>query len=89
MGSGGDFESGPRGRRDFAARAREAGVRRIVYLGGLGDGDDALARTSASRHETGASARLGRPGVEFRASIVLGSGSLSFELSARWSSGCR
>ncbi|HZA92983.1 MAG TPA: SDR family oxidoreductase [Gemmatimonadales bacterium] len=73
-------ESDRRGAAAFAAAARETGVNRIVYLGGLGDG----ARLSAhlhSRQEVGTILRgSGVPTIEFRASIVLGSGSLSFEV---------
>lgn len=64
----------------FAAAARDAGVSRIVYLGGLGSGPE-LSTHLASRQEVGR--LLGSTGVEtleFRASIVIGSGSLSFEL---------
>jgi uncharacterized protein YbjT (DUF2867 family) len=64
----------------FAAAARDAGVRRIVYLGGLGAGSG-LSPHLASRHEVGRLlASTGIDTVEFRASIVIGSGSLSFEL---------
>ena len=64
----------------FARAARDAGVRRIVYLGGLGGGDR-LSRHLASRREVGQVLReSGIPTIEFRASIVIGSGSLSFEL---------
>jgi len=61
--------------------AREAGVRRIIYLGGLGDRADGLSEHLRSRQETGEILRSsGVPVVELRASIVLGSGSLSFEM---------
>ena len=63
----------------FAAAARDAGVRRIVYLGGLGRGD--LSPHLASRQEVGRILReSGVETVELRASVVIGSGSLSFEL---------
>jgi len=80
------------GGSDFAARdreaaqilvqgAREAGVRRIIYLGGLGESTIGLSEHLRSRQETGEILRQsGVPLVEFRASIVLGSGSLSFEM---------
>jgi len=66
---------------NFAAAATDSGVRRIIYLGGLGSHDGQLSKHLRSRHETGdllrtSSARV----IEFRASIVIGSGSLSFEL---------
>ena len=67
-------------RSHFAAAAREAGVRRIVYLGGLGAGGE-LSTHLASRQEVGRIlADSGVPTIEFRASIVIGSGSLSFEM---------
>ena len=73
-------ESDRRGATAFAAAAGEAGVQRIVYLGGLGDGDR-LSPHLHSRQEVGRILRSsGVPTIEFRASIVLGSGSLSFEV---------
>jgi uncharacterized protein YbjT (DUF2867 family)/ligand-binding SRPBCC domain-containing protein len=64
----------------FAEAARDAGVRRIVYLGGLGSGSE-LSTHLASRQEVGRLlASTGVETIEFRASIVIGSGSLSFEL---------
>nr|MBA3556177.1 DUF2867 domain-containing protein [Gemmatimonadales bacterium] len=81
MASSHDYaENDRRGAESFAKVAREAGVRRIVYLGGLGQGEQ-LSRHLASRQEVGRILReSGVPTVEFRASIVIGSGSLSFEL---------
>jgi uncharacterized protein YbjT (DUF2867 family) len=64
----------------FGQAARTAGVRRIIYLGGLGAGT-ALSPHLASRQEVGrilADSEV--PTLEFRASIVIGSGSLSFEM---------
>lgn len=64
----------------FAEAARDAGVRRIVYLGGLGEGPG-LSPHLASRQEVGRLlASTGVETIELRASIVIGSGSLSFEL---------
>jgi hypothetical protein len=55
-------------------------VRRLIYLGGLGSGT-ALSPHLASRQEVGRIlADSGVPTLEFRASIVIGSGSLSFEM---------
>jgi uncharacterized protein YbjT (DUF2867 family) len=66
---------------NFARAARAAGVRRIVYLGGLGDESAPLSPHLRSRHEVGRALRAsGVPVIEFRASIVVGSGSLSFEM---------
>jgi uncharacterized protein YbjT (DUF2867 family) len=81
MGAGGDFAEQDRiAARNFAGAARRAGVRRIIYLGGLGHGQD-LSPHLKSRHEVGDLLReSGVPVVELRASIVIGSGSLSFEL---------
>jgi uncharacterized protein YbjT (DUF2867 family) len=81
MGSGDDFEERDRAAaRNFGEAARRCGVRRIIYLGGLGHGDT-LSPHLRSRHEVGEVLReSGVPVLELRASIVLGSGSLSFEL---------
>jgi len=81
MGSARDYaEQDRRGAESFVQAAREAGVRRLIYLGGLGDGEH-LSRHLASRQEVGRILReSGIPTIEFRASIVIGSGSLSFEL---------
>ncbi len=82
MGSGADFA-----RRDresaahFGSAALAAGVGRLVYLGGLGDSGAALSEHLRSRQETGDVLRAsGVPVVEFRASVVIGSGSLSVEM---------
>jgi uncharacterized protein YbjT (DUF2867 family) len=65
----------------FGAAARAAGVRRVVYLGGLGSEEDGLSQHLRSRQETGDLLRAeGVDVVEFRASIVIGSGSLSYEM---------
>ncbi len=81
MGSTGDFqEHDRRAARAFAAAARAAGVGRIVYLGGLGDSTE-LSPHLASRQEVGRILRTeGPPTIELQASVVLGSGSLSFEM---------
>jgi uncharacterized protein YbjT (DUF2867 family) len=82
MGSVGSFEEKDReGARNFAAAARAAGVRRIIYLGGLGDSSAELSAHLRSRHEVGEVLRdSGVQVIEFRASIIIGSGSLSFEM---------
>ncbi|HET6372599.1 MAG TPA: SDR family oxidoreductase [Candidatus Polarisedimenticolia bacterium] len=82
LGSNGDFERQDREAAEiFGAAARNAGVRRIVYLGGLGRSGEQLSAHLRSRHDTGEALRAsGVPVVEFRASVILGSGSLSFDL---------
>ena len=66
---------------DFAQAAARAGVSRIVYLGGLGDDAAGLSHHLASRHETGTElAAHGVPVTEFRAAVIIGSGSASFEI---------
>lgn len=82
MGSAGCFEDQDRlGAQNFAQAASTAGVQRIVYLGGLGDEHESLSQHLRSRHEVGDILRAsGVSVIEFRASIILGSGSLSFEL---------
>jgi len=65
----------------FAQAATAAGVRRVIYLGGLGDPEHELSKHLRSRQETGDVLRQYHSEVvEFRASIVIGSGSLSFEM---------
>jgi uncharacterized protein YbjT (DUF2867 family) len=78
-----DFErEDRRAATNFAGSAKRAGVRRIIYLGGLGD--DSLPGLSPhlrSRHEVGDILRgSGVETIEFRASVVVGEGSLSFDL---------
>jgi uncharacterized protein YbjT (DUF2867 family) len=82
MGSSGSFEEQDRqAARNFAASARQAGVRRIIYLGALGAEGQSLSAHLRSRQEVADILRSsGIPIVEFRASIVIGSGSLSFEM---------
>ena len=82
MQSNGGFEkTEAEAARNFAAAAQKAGVKRIIYLGGLGRDQDSLSAHLRSRHETGRILReSGVQTLEFRASIIIGSGSLSFEM---------
>ncbi len=65
----------------FAKAAKERGVHRIIYLGGLGDDKQKLSKHLKSRHEVGDILRSSNIEViEFRASIIIGKGSFSFEL---------
>lgn len=81
MGSAAFEEADRTAARNFGAAAKAAGVRRMIYLGGLGSDDEELSPHLRSRHEVGHILReSGVPTIEFRASIVIGSGSLSFEM---------
>ena len=83
MSSSADFQKDDRQAAiNFGQAAREAGVRRIIYLGGLGDDrDPQLSPHLRSRHEVGQILRdSGVEIIEFRASMVVGAGSLSYEL---------
>lgn len=76
-----DFEDRDRrAAQNFADAAGEAGLRRVVYLGGLGEGDD-LSKHLASRQEVGRILASGEtPVTELRAAVIIGSGSVSFEM---------
>jgi uncharacterized protein YbjT (DUF2867 family) len=67
---------------NFAQAAKKAGVSRIVYLGGLGDdAEPKLSPHLRSRHEVGKILRdSGVDTVEFRAGMVVGAGSTSYQL---------
>jgi uncharacterized protein YbjT (DUF2867 family) len=66
---------------NFSAAASQAGVKRIIYLGALGDPGSNLAAHLQSRQQTGeVLAGRGVPVTEFRAAIIVGSGSISFEM---------
>lgn len=82
MGSSGDFaEEERRCARNFADAARAAGIRRIIYLGGLGADARNPSAHLGSRRQVGDILRgSGVPVIEFRASIVIGSGGVSFEM---------
>jgi uncharacterized protein YbjT (DUF2867 family) len=82
MGSSGKFEEEDRtAARNFATASRQAGVRRIIYLGGLAAAERPLSAHLRSRQEVADILRSCEvPTIEFRASIVIGSGSLSFEM---------
>ncbi|WP_405532413.1 SDR family oxidoreductase [Streptomyces avidinii] len=85
LGTGRDFERTDRqAARNFAEQARAAGVRRIVYLGGLtprGVPEQDLSPHLRSRAEVG---RIlldsGVPTTVLRAAVIIGSGSASFEM---------
>lgn len=65
----------------FGKIARECGVRRLVYLGGLGDMGEDLSRHLRSRREVEEILQeSGVPLTAFRAAMIIGSGSASFEI---------
>jgi uncharacterized protein YbjT (DUF2867 family) len=78
MAGGGDFAARDReGARNFARMARDEGVRRVIYLGGLGDSD--ASAHLRSRHETATVlAAEGPPLTYVRAAMVVGAGSESY-----------
>ncbi|RCS52721.1 NAD-dependent epimerase/dehydratase family protein [Bremerella cremea] len=83
MGNAKDFEKNDRlAAQSFVAAAKQANVSRIIYLGGLGDDNDPdLSPHLRSRHEVGEIfQQSGVPTIELRASVVLGPGSLSYEM---------
>ncbi|QDU80051.1 3 beta-hydroxysteroid dehydrogenase/Delta 5--_4-isomerase [Polystyrenella longa] len=83
MGGDGDFmERDRQAARNFIVAAEHCGVKRIIYLGGLGDVNDPdLSPHLRSRHEVGEILRQGSVEViEFRAAVLVGAGSLSFEM---------
>lgn len=66
---------------NFAGGAEQAGVERIIYLGGLGETGDGLSRHLESRREVEDLLARGRvPVTVLRAAIIIGSGSASFEI---------
>lgn len=81
MGASGGFEEMDRkAAENFVRASEQAGVQKIIYLGGLGEGET-LSSHLKSRQEVGRILRQSTvPTLEFRASIIIGSGSLSFEL---------
>ena len=82
MGGSGDFaDADRRGAENFRDAAAAAGLRRIVYLGGLGPSDGRLSPHLASRHEVGRVLQSGpTPVTILRAAVIIGSGSMSFEM---------
>lgn len=81
MGTQGIFdEEEIRSAENFVHAAKEAGIKRVIYLGGLSHGDD-LSPHLKSRSTVGRILReSGLSTIEFQASIIIGSGSLSFEM---------
>jgi uncharacterized protein YbjT (DUF2867 family) len=66
---------------NFGAAAKAAGVKRIIYLGGLGERGNLISPHLEARQQVGDRLRSsGVPVTEFRAAIIIGSGSMSFEM---------
>ncbi len=66
---------------NFGKAAQAADVQRIIYMSGLGDPNDDLSQHLQSRHATGDALReAGVPVTEFRAAVIVGAGSVSFEM---------
>jgi len=82
MGGGTNFHKRDMdGASNFGNAAKLKGIDRIIYLGGLGDPNGDLSKHLSSRHQTGDALReSGVPVTEFRAAVVVGSGSVSFEI---------
>lgn len=67
--------------RTFATAARQAGLQRVIYLGGLGELGEGLSKHLASRREVEHVLREhGVPTTVLRAAMIIGSGSASFEI---------
>lgn len=81
MGGSGFHERDLRSAKGFAEESHRSGVKRIIYLGGLGDPHSDLSNHLRSRQETGkVLGSTGVPVTELRAGIVVGAGSISFEM---------
>ena len=69
------------GAQNFATAAEQAGVEHIIYLGGLANPNGRISSHMRSRIETGKTLRKGKvPVTEFRAGVIVGPGSISFEM---------
>jgi uncharacterized protein YbjT (DUF2867 family) len=69
------------GAQNFSSAAEQAGVDHIIYLGGLADPREEIPAHMRSRIETGETLRTGNvPATEFRAGVIVGPGSISFEM---------
>jgi uncharacterized protein YbjT (DUF2867 family) len=84
MGRGSDEQFARRDREaavNFGEAARDAGVERVVYLGGLGPTGTDASEHLRSRHEVAELLRQRVPGLIYvRAAMIIGRGSASFEM---------
>jgi uncharacterized protein YbjT (DUF2867 family) len=81
-GTGLSFEERDRlGVQNFVEAAGEQDVKRIIYLGGLGDDSDTLSKHLLSRKEVGQVLGTGKPALTtLRAALIIGAGGSSFEM---------
>lgn len=67
--------------KSFCSAAKNSSIRRVIYLGGLGNDAEKLSKHLASRHKTGQILKQNLPqAIEFRASMVIGHGSISYDI---------
>jgi uncharacterized protein YbjT (DUF2867 family) len=80
LGTGDFAERDRRAARNVAAEAERAGVRQIVYLGGLGEDEPSLSEHLRSRRDTAEALAAGPvPVTTLRAAVIVGHGSAAFE----------
>jgi len=82
MASGGGYTARElEAAQNFASAAQDAGMKHIIYLGGLADPKEDIPAHMRSRIQTGDTLRNGQvPITEFRAGVIVGPGSISFEM---------
>ncbi len=81
QGSRGNLERELSVAHNFAWAAEQARLERVIYLGELADPADKLSPYLRSRHQTGDALRQGHvPTAELRAGMIVGAGSILFEM---------
>jgi len=82
MSDDSDFETTEmKAATNFCLAAQKSNLKKIVYLGGLAESNSKLSKHLYSRHQTGQALRKsGLDILEFRAGVIVGAGSLSFEM---------
>lgn len=77
-----DFaEAESKAAKSFCEAAKNSKIKRVIFLGGLGNDNEKLSKHLSSRHKTGEILRSGTAQViEFRASMVVGHGSISYDI---------
>lgn len=77
------YELEERAANNMVKAVAMSSVKRVIYMGGLGDDTDQLSKHLASRHKTGDILRLSNATViEFRASMIVGKGSVAYDIIA-------